>query len=76
MPVKCVVCGLSMPGWPDADVTCADCESMNFAGDALRHPPRRQAHPRPWWEDAILPLPPRRTRVLEAPWSWTPEENA
>lgn len=76
MSATCTVCGLSMPGWPDDDVTCPWCEVQNFAGDPLRHPPRREAHPRPWWEDARLPLPPRRTCVVDDPWTWTPEERS
>ena len=45
MPVKCTVCGIAMLGYPDADVTCPECEDANFAGDPLRHPPAAPAAP-------------------------------
>ena len=66
--IPCTVCGTAIPGVPDADVTCADCEQTNFGGDPLRKPPRqqRQGTPQPWWQRERLPLVPRRDglRVL------------
>jgi hypothetical protein len=78
LSTTCTLCGDTLPGWPDDDRCCQWCEQANFAGDPLRHPPRREAHPRPWWEDARLPLPPRpERRLVEAPWVWREEvENA
>jgi hypothetical protein len=60
----CVVCGERIPGWPDTDVTCVPCEALNFRGDALRHPPRREAHVESWWEEARGPLAARRLRQM------------
>jgi hypothetical protein len=59
----CVVCGERIPGWPDDDRCCVFCE-QNFAGDPLRHPPRRESHPQPWWEEARGLLAPQRLRQM------------
>lgn len=73
----CTVCGIPVPGFPDADVTCPECEGSNFHGDPLRKPPRqqRQDTPQPWWQRERLPLAPRRDglRALtftQGPWTW------
>ena len=79
--IPCTVCGTAVPGFPDADVTCADCEASNFAGDPLRHPPkqqRREDTPQPWWRRERLPLAPRRDGLraltcVHGPWVWSPE---
>ena len=82
MPVvSCTICGQRLTGWPDADVTCGPCEVLNFAGDALRHPPRQAAHPQPWWLQARLPLAPmaprrdgvRALRASDGTWTWADE---
>ena len=82
MSAKCTVCGISMLGWPDADVTCTDCEASNFAGDPLRHPPKRQRQetPQPWWQRERLPLAryadgQRALAFIQGPWTWSEDEG-
>jgi hypothetical protein len=76
----CTVCGLPVDGHPDTDVCCQDCERLNLAGDPLRMPRRRDAHPLPWWQQERLPLAPRRDGLraltcIQGPWTWTPENG-
>ena len=82
MHAKCTVCGVSMPGRPDADVTCHECEEANFAGDPLRKPPKQQRRetPLPWWQRERVPLAPHRDGLraltfVQGPWTWHPEEG-
>ena len=78
------VYGAPQIGFPDADVTCADCEGRNFHGDPLRKPPKqqRQDTPQPWWQRERLPLA-RYTGMANAPssfvqgpWTWSGREGA
>ena len=75
----CTVCGEPMQGYPDDDVCCVWCE-RNFAGDPLRHPPRQQRRPVPWWVEERLPLAPHRDgrralTYIQGPWTWIPENG-
>ena len=77
--VKCTVCGDLTPGSPDADVCCPWCE-QNFAGDPLRHPPRQQRHPLPWWQRERLPLAryadgQRALVFVQGPWTWHEDQG-
>ena len=74
MPVSCTICGLPLLGWPDADVTCTDCDRLNLAGDPLRRP-ERPATPLSWWTLVRGPLAPHAgerpsLHVVESPWTW------
>ena len=79
----CTICRTPVPGFPDADVTCPECEEANFAGDPLRHPPkqqRREDTPQPWWRRERLPLAPRRDGLraltfVQGPWTWSDERG-
>lgn len=78
--VECTICGMSIHGFADSDVTCPECEQANFHGDPLRHPPRAQRHPLPWWQRERLPLAPRRDGLraltfIQGPWTWSPEDG-
>ena len=73
----CTVCRMPLPGSPDADVTCAECEDTNFGGDPLRQPPKQQRHLRPW---SRRELPPRRDGLraltfVQGPWTWSPDDG-
>jgi hypothetical protein len=74
----CTVCGISMPGFPDGDITCEWCERTNFSGDPLRQPGRPSREPEPWWRRERLPLAPRRDGLraltfVQGPWVWSDE---
>lgn len=76
----CTVCGLPMLGCPDDDITCADCDRLNLAGDPWRHPPSQQHHPLPWWQAARLPLAryadgQRALAFIQGPWAWHEEHG-
>lgn len=62
----CTVCNEQVYGSADDDVCCSWCEQANFAGDLLRHPPRRQEQPQAWWLTARGPL-------ARQPWRWMEE---
>lgn len=78
MPSTCTICNTPLMGHPDADVTCGSCEVMNFAGDALRHPPRRAPH-QSWWQGVERIIPPQHTDGLRAlrfsQGRWSPENG-
>jgi hypothetical protein len=75
----CTVCRVPMAGHPDDDACCIWCE-RNFAGDPLRHPPRAQRHPLPWWQRERLPLAANRDGLraltfVQGPWIWHEEDG-
>lgn len=71
MAASCSVCGISLLGWPDEDVTCSPCEVMNFAGNALR---AVSWVPRPVWGAPPPDSLPALTCV-EGPWTWHEEHG-
>jgi hypothetical protein len=80
--VDCTICGTSVPGVPDADLTCPECEQANFHGDPLRKPPpqQRPQTTAPWWQRERLPLAPRRHGLraltfVQGPWTWSEDEG-
>ena len=56
----CTISSTPLPGSPNDDAVCGDCEARNFAVEHVRHPPD------PWGIEARLPLAPCRDgrRVL------------
>ena len=83
---KCCICGTLVPGLPDDDIVCQDCEDANFAGAELHPLARRDARgrlrlvqPPGWWLDARHIDPPRtngmRVLTFSGRWTWSPEDG-